>query len=403
MAVRVVLARRPGSDSATTTDCFATEVVSPHNANGRAIAWWRSAEPATDADADKEAALVVRPVLLSVDPYMRCRLNDESGVDYAPAFPVGSVPVGGGVAEIVRVNSLRDDVELRSVIGDVDVSSLVPGALLAPRVDALDPFPWTNADLAVRPADLPEFFRQLEVVPDRSATIENFRGGLLGAIGMPGITALVGLRSHAGLGKGECGKTAQTLVVSGAAGAVGTVAIQIARLLDSAVRVVGICGSDEKCELVTSLGANGGAINYRIHTGVDAMRAKLRELCPTGIDLYFDNVGGDTSEAVILEMNRGGKVILCGQIADYDTSKEYPAPLSEAASGAINNRAIDRRRFLVLNYARDLEQARQDLVNWAAAGQLKCVQTVRSGVENIAEAFVSLMSGGNAGKMLVAV
>lgn len=216
----------------------------------------------------------------------------------------------------------------------------------------------------------------------------------LGAVGMTGLTALLGVREKGHVTKGAN----QTMVVSGAAGACGSIAGQIGRL-DGCTGVVGICGSDEKCKaLVKDLGFSA-AINYR----QEDVPTRLRECCPDGVDVYFDNVGGVTSETVIAQMNSGGHVILCGQISQYNKDVPYPPPLSQETQETLQTKNITRERFMVLNYMSKADAALFELSQCVKSGQVKVLETVVNGIENMGDAFCSMMKGGNIGKQIIKI
>lgn len=216
----------------------------------------------------------------------------------------------------------------------------------------------------------------------------------LGAVGITGLTALLGIREKGHVTKGAN----QTMVVSGAAGACGSIAGQIGRL-DGCVRVVGVCGSDEKCKaLVEDLGFSA-AINYRL----EDVPTRLKESCPNGIDVYFDNVGGAISDAVIAQMNKGSHVILCGQISQYNKDVPYPPPLSDETQENLRNKKITRERFIVLNYMSKADAALYELSQWFKSGQIKVLETVVDGIETMGDAFCSMMKGGNTGKQIVKI
>uniref|UniRef100_H3AMH7 15-oxoprostaglandin 13-reductase n=1 Tax=Latimeria chalumnae TaxID=7897 RepID=H3AMH7_LATCH len=162
----------------------------------------------------------------------------------------------------------------------------------------------------------------------------------LGAVGLPGLTALLGIREKGHVIQGAN----QTVVISGAAGACGSLAGQIARL-EGCSRVVGICGSDEKCRVLVSDVGFDAAINYKTESIVE----KLQELCPAGADVYFDNVGGKVSDAVISKMNPNSHVILCGQISQYNKDVPYPPPLPPSTEATLKEQNITRYR---LSYTR---------------------------------------------------
>uniref|UniRef100_A0A3B4U788 15-oxoprostaglandin 13-reductase n=1 Tax=Seriola dumerili TaxID=41447 RepID=A0A3B4U788_SERDU len=216
----------------------------------------------------------------------------------------------------------------------------------------------------------------------------------LGAVGITGLAALLGVREKGHVIKGAN----QTMVVSGAAGACGSIAGQIGRL-DGCVRVVGICGTDEKCRaLVEDLGFSA-AINY----GQEDVPTKLKECCPDGVDVYFDNVGGVTSDTVIAQMNKGGHVILCGQISQYNKDVPYPPPLSEETQETLQRKSITRERFMVLNYMNKADAALCELSQCVKSGQVKVLETVVNGIEHMGDAFCSMMKGGNIGKQIIKI
>uniref|UniRef100_A0A3P9CAF8 15-oxoprostaglandin 13-reductase n=1 Tax=Maylandia zebra TaxID=106582 RepID=A0A3P9CAF8_9CICH len=216
----------------------------------------------------------------------------------------------------------------------------------------------------------------------------------LGAVGITGLTALLGIRE-----KGHITKRANhTMVVSGAAGACGSIAGQIGRL-DGCVRVVGICGSDEKCKAIVEDLGFSTAINYHL----EDVPTRLKESCPDGIDVYFDNVGGAISDAVIAQMNNGSHIILCGQISQYNKDVPYPPPLSEETQKNLQSKNITRERFTVLNYMSKADAALCELSQWIKSGRIKVLETVVNGIENMGDAFCSMMKGGNIGKQIIKI
>ncbi|CAL8303783.1 unnamed protein product [Boreogadus saida] len=169
--------------------------------------------------------------------------------------------------------------------------------------------------------------------------------------------------------------------------------------LDGCSRVLGVCGSPEKCAaLVGELGFTA-AIDYRR----DDVGARLKECCPDGVDVYFDNVGGAISDAVISQMNSGGHVVLCGQISQYNKDVPYPPPLDPRTQETLLRLGITRERFTVLSYMDQMDAALLQLSTWVRAGQLKVRETVVDGLENMGVAFCSMMEGGNIGKQIIKV
>ncbi|CAG0881455.1 unnamed protein product [Darwinula stevensoni] len=204
----------------------------------------------------------------------------------------------------------------------------------------------------------------------------------LSCIGLVGLTALLGVRV---MGQISPNGT-ENVVVSSAAGATGSLAAQIAKL-DGARRVIGLTGSDPKCEiLVKELGLHG-AINYK----TENILARIQELCPEGVDVYFDNVGGTISDLIIRQMNPGGRIVLCGQISTYNQDVPYPPPISEDTQAILVERNIKRDRFLVLNYIEKFPQAIHELTQLVMEDKIKVCLLVFIGVAFIFEAYLSLM------------
>ncbi|XP_028828287.1 prostaglandin reductase 2 [Denticeps clupeoides] len=307
--------------------------------------------------------VLVKTLFLSTDPYMRCCMNQETGADYLLPWRLCEVVDGGGVGV---VEASRSD-------------GLCPG-------DVVTWFNWPWQTHAVLDGSVLQ-----KVDPDM---VDGRLSYFLGAVGLTGLTALLGVREKGHVTPGAN----QTMVVSGAAGACGSIAGQVGRL-DGCGRVVGICGSDEKCRcLVDQLGFSS-AVNYRCSD----MSAMLREACPQGIDVYFDNVGGPISDAVIAQMNVGGHVILCGQISQYNKDVPYPPPLGEETQEALRSKNITRERFMVLNYMEKQPAALLQLSQWVRRGDIKVLETVVNGIENMGAAFCSMMAGGNVGKQVVKI
>lgn len=309
----------------------------------------------------KEGEVLVKTLYLSVDPYMRCRMNEDTGADYLQPWPLSESVDGGGLGLVQ--SSL--------------CSSFSEG-------DVVTSFNWPWQTHAVLKGDI---LQKLD-----PALVDGHLSYFLGAVGMPGLTALFGVRE-----KGHV-TTGKTLVVSGAAGACGSLAGQIGRL-DGCSTVVGICGSDEKCRaLVKDLGFSA-AINYR-H---DDVSARLRQSCPEGVDVYFDNVGGDISDVVISQMNRDSHVVLCGQISQYNRDVPYPPPLAPETQDALIRNGVTRDRFMVLSFMDKADAGILELSRLVLSGRVKVLETVVNGIENMGVAFCSMMKGGNIGKQIVHV
>jgi NADPH-dependent curcumin reductase CurA len=223
----------------------------------------------------------------------------------------------------------------------------------------------------------------MKVVPGVSPTTA------LGVLGVTGLTAYFGLLEIGQPRQGE------TVVVSGAAGAVGIVVCQIAKL--KGCRVVGTAGSDEKCDyLLRELGVDV-AINYKT---TENIAAALREACPRGIDVYFDNVGGEVSDAVMPLITNGARLVICGQISVYNSDKP-PIGLRPQAYLLVNSARMEG--FIITKYMSRFGEGIQQLAQWFMSGQLKHAETIVEGFENTPRAFIGLFEGENTGKQIVKV
>jgi NADPH-dependent curcumin reductase CurA len=293
-----------------------------------------------------EGEVRVENVFISVDPYMRSRM---SGIrTYVGPYDIGAVIDGGAVG---RIAVSRDE---RFAEGDWVVSMLgwrEAGVVPGDRVRKIDP------DLA----------------PPSTA---------LGVLGMPGLTAWVGLVDIGQVAEGE------TIYVSGAAGAVGSVATQLARL--KGLRVIASAGSEQKVEWLRSLGAE--AFDYRETPAKDALA--------DGIDVYFDNVGGAQLEAAISALRPFGRVIACGSISRYNDERPEPGPRNLAY---IVTKRLRVQGFIVMDHADRNAAFLAEVAPLVRAGEIECRETIVDGFEQLPEAFAGLFRGDNVGKMLVRV
>jgi NADPH-dependent curcumin reductase CurA len=210
----------------------------------------------------------------------------------------------------------------------------------------------------------------------------------LGVLGMPGLTAYFGLLD---IGKPKEG---ETVVVSGAAGAVGMTVCQIAKI--KGCRAVGIAGSDEKNQYLTAELGIDAAVNYKS----PEMSRALKEACPKGIDVYFDNVGGEVSDAVWPLLNHGARIVICGQISLYNLDKPDVGPRPQRY--LLVNSAM-MQGFIIRDYAARFAEGVTNLAQWLVTGKLKYAETVVEGFENTPNAFIGLFSGDNLGKQIVRV
>lgn len=297
--------------------------------------------------------ILVRNIYMSVDPYMRGRMIDRKS--YAPPYQLGKPLYGGCVGQVVE--SRRDGLE----VGD---------AVLSMRG-------WREYYVS-------DGSRLTRVDPDL-APIRTY----LGTLGMPGLTAYVGLLD---IGQAEAG---DTVFVSAASGAVGSVACQIAKI--KGCRVVGSAGSEEKIAWLLDVAGIDAALNYK---EVDDLKAELSRLCPGGIDVYFDNVGGQHLEAALARMNNFGRVVACGMIAQYNATQ---APCAPRNLSLIVGKRITIKGFIVSDHADRRPQFYADMGRWIAEGKIKWEETIVEGIENAPQAFIGLFQGQKMGKMLVQV
>ncbi|WP_423996751.1 NADP-dependent oxidoreductase [Halorubrum trapanicum] len=307
----------------------------------------------TEVPDPEPGELLVRVRFLSVDPYMRGRMRDAES--YAAPWDVGDALKGGVVGEVVESES-----------DAYDAGDLVTGE-------------GTWADYATLDAD--------DVAPvDPSVAAPE---AYLGVLGMPGRTAYFGL-----LEVGEP-KPGDTVVVSGAAGAVGSVVGQIAKR--NGCRVVGFAGSDEKTDWLTDDLGFDAAINYKT---ADDYRAALDEAAPDGVDVYFDNVGGPITDAVFTKLNLDARVAVCGQIAHYNDEEVPTGPRKLPQLIPVRAKV---QGLLIADFATRFGEASERLGEWVASGDLKHRETVVEGLENAPDAFLGLFSGDNVGKQVVRV
>jgi NADPH-dependent curcumin reductase CurA len=294
--------------------------------------------------------LLVRNQWMSVDPYMRGRMNDTES--YVPPFALGSPLDGGAVGEVVASGDERFSA------GQTVLHQLGWREYAIVGADQARP-----VDTGLAPAS-----------------------AYLGVLGMPGLTAYVGLLDIAQLREGD------VVFVSGAAGAVGSLAGQIARL--RGCRTVGSAGSSEKVAFLEEELRFDAAFNYR---DGDA-RALLRQAAPEGIDVYFDNVGGDQLEAAIFSLRRNGRVAMCGAISVYNASSPPAGPRNLTL--AIGKR-LTLRGYIISDHFDRFPHFAREVGRWLAEGKVRYRETVVEGLERAPEAFIGLLRGENTGKMVV--
>jgi hypothetical protein len=290
----------------------------------------------------------VRNLWLSVDPYMRGRMNDVKS--YVPPFQIGEPMDGGAIGEVVESRA----------------EGLSPGDLVQHMGG------WR--DEAIIPS------RTAQKLPDLGAPPERF----LGVLGVTGATAYFGLLDAAHAKEGDI------LFVSAAAGAVGSVVVQIAKA--RGMMVIASAGGPQKCEFVRSLGANE-VIDYKAGPILKGLRAAA----PDGIDVYFDNVGGDHLDAAFAAARNNARFAICGMIEGYNDS----TPMSFRFVQRIISARIALKGFIVFDYFPRMAEFYRDMGPWLASGAVKSHETVVDGLERAADAFLGLFKGENIGKMLV--
>jgi NADPH:quinone reductase len=301
----------------------------------------------------KDGQVLIRNRYLSVDPYMRGRMNERKS--YVPPFNLNEVITGGVVGDVIESHSPGFQP------GDTVTGNL--GWELYSVANA-------NALRKVDPA----------LAPVSTA---------LGILGMPGLTAYFGLLDICQPKEGE------TVVVSGAAGAVGITVCQIAKI--KGCRVVGIAGSDEKNRYLKDELQVDQTINYK---SAGNMVQALKDAAPDGIDIYFDNVGGEISDAVMPLINKFARIAICGQISMYNLEKPEMGPRVQPY---LLVKSALMKGFIVTDYAARFAEGVTQLAKWLAAGKLKYSESIVEGFENTPGAFLGLFSGENLGKQLVRI
>jgi NADPH-dependent curcumin reductase CurA len=302
----------------------------------------------------RDGEIRVRNEFISVDPYMRGRMNDAPS--YIPPFELDKPMLGGAVGRVVESNAEGYEVG-----------------------DLVDHYAGWR-DVAQGPA---QHFSKRQELPGISPSV------YLGPLGVGGFTAWVGLTAVVGLKPGE------SVFVSGAAGSVGSAVGQLAKVL-GASRVVGSAGSAEKVELLTGKYGFDAAFNYRD----GKLSRQLAAAAPDGIDVYFDNVGGDHLEAAIFSMNSFGRAAICGSIASYNATE---APAAPRNLYMLTTKSLSLIGFTITHFDNLLGEFAENVGPLVASGTFAWDETVVDGIENALEAFRGLMTGWNTGKMLVRV
>ena len=305
----------------------------------------------TEAPIPRDGEVLVRNLMLSCDPTQRGWI---AGDTYLPAVKIGEVVRSLGAGRVVASNSTS-----------FSVGDMVSGLVGWQDYVAMNP----KGQLNKLPAGAP-----LELA--------------MSTLGLTGITAYFGLLD---VGRPAAG---ETVVVSGAAGATGSVVGQIAKI--KGCRAIGIAGGAEKCRWLTEVAGFDAAIDYKSEN----VAARLKELCPKGVDIYFDNVGGDILDAALARLAMKGRVVLCGAIANYNATEPPPGPKNYL------NLLIQRGRmegFIVLDYMPRAAEAVMALAGWVQQGKIKYEVDVQHGLENAPTTLKRLFEGRNEGKQLLRI
>ena len=311
----------------------------------------------TDTPPLQDGQVLVRHHYLSLDPYMRGRMN--AGKSYAQPQPLGEVMQGGTVGEVVESKNPRYQ----------------PG-------DQVVGFGGWQLYSVVN-ADQPGALRKVDTT---HVPLSHY----LGAVGMPGVTAWYGLV------KIIAPKAGDTVVISAATGAVGSAFAALAKA--RGCRVVGIAGGPDKCTYAVDELGYDACIDYKVHADAASLSKALKDACPAGIDGYFENVGGMVLDAVLTRMNAFGRIALCGMIAGYDGA---PLPLTYPALILVNRLKIEG--FIVSEHMEVWPEALAELGMLVGSGKLRPRESVAQGIESAPEAFIGLLKGKNFGKQLVKV
>ncbi len=302
----------------------------------------------------KDDELLLKTLYVSVDPYLRGRMNDTKS--YVPPFELNKPIQSGVIAEVIDSNNISGYKKGDFVSGNLD---------------------WKQ----YQTSDVQGLTKIINTDVELSA--------YLGILGMTGLTAYLGLTEIGKPKKGE------TLVVSGAGGAVGTIVGQVGKLMGC--NVVGITGSDEKVAMLKSKFKFDDAINYKT---IPDLNEAIQNACPNGVDIYFDNVGGAISDAVLANINKYARLPVCGAISLYNNTKEALGPRIQPT---ILTKSATMRGFIISDFYEKFPSAIQQLSMWLKGHHITYSETIVEGFDNIPQAFIDLFEGKNEGKMIVKV
>jgi len=303
--------------------------------------------------APGDGELLLKSLYVSVDPYLRGRMNDSKS--YIPPFELNK-PIQSAI--LARVTESKN--------ADFKIGDFVSGNL-----------DWKEYQLSNG--------KDLVKIQNNATPLSAY----LGILGMTGLTAYLGLTQA---GRPKAG---ETLVVSGAGGAVGTVVGQVGKLLGCTV--VGITGSDEKAAMLKSKFKFDHAINYKTSAN---LTESIKNCCPQGVDIYFDNVGGEISDAVLANINKYARLPVCGAISLYNDTKAATGPRLQPL---ILTKSATMTGFIVSDFTVHFAEAEKKITSWLKDGKLTYSETVLEGFESIPQAFLDLFKGTNEGKMIVKI
>ena len=305
-----------------------------------------------------EGEMLLRTVWMSVDPYMRGRMRPNVK-SYIPPFTLDKPLVGGAVCEVMKSN----------------IADYQPGDYVVDMISGWKDYSLSNG-------------RDVRKVDGALAPLSTY----LGVLGMPGLTAWAGLTQIIKPKEGD------TIFVSGAAGAVGSVVCQLAKA--KGCKVVASAGSAEKCAWLTDEAGVDAAINYKDYPDVTALTEALASAAPDGVNGYFENVGGMHFEAALNCMAQGGRIALCGWISNYNDQEPRPGPSNMTM---LVVRGVTARGFIVGEFQHQAMEFVAEVAPLVASGKIKAEETVYDGLDAAPEAFLGLFSGANLGKALVRV
>jgi NADPH-dependent curcumin reductase len=316
--------------------------------------WQHTTEAVVEPD---EGGVVIKQLMLSLDPAMRGWMNE--GKSYIPPVGIGEVMRAGGVGQVIASRNAKfPEGTIVNTVAGVQQYATIMGAQIAKS--------------------------SLYAIDTKVAPIEKW----LNCLGMPGMTAYWGLMD---IGQPKAG---ETVVVSGAAGAVGQTVGQVAKI--KGCRVVGIAGGPDKCEFAVKQMGFDACIDYKNSSVKDG----LKQHCPTGVDIYFDNVGGEILDTVLTRINKKARIVVCGAISQYNNTSPVKGP-SNYLSLLVNRARMEG--MVVFDYADRYPIAIKEIAAWMAAGKFTSREDVVHGIEQFPSALLKLFNGENFGKLILAL